>query len=128
MVINMSKKRKRISRRLLYGDRYIEKAVRTAVIQRDDNKCCYCSKKNRKKSLLRKEVKLEFGHVIPHSMGGDTCIDNIQLECFECNRGKGAKIEPIGWFKLKLLRGAEGCKKHRKKKKRKKTTKKKRKK
>ena len=104
------------NRRVLFGDRYIGASVRNAVKKRDDNRCCYCSKKGRKKSLFRKKVKLEFGHVIPHSKGGDTCIDNIQLECFKCNRGKGATKKSIGWLKLKILRGAKGCKKHRKKK------------
>ena len=107
----MSRKKKKPSRRKLYGDRYIEASVRNAVKKRDDGRCCYCGKKGRKKSLFRKEVKLEFGHVIPHSKRGDRCLNNIQLECFNCNRGKGATEKSIGWLKLKILRGAKGCKK-----------------
>lgn len=105
------RKRKKKTRRQLYGDRYIESSVRKFVIKRDDNRCCYCGTKGRRKSLFRKAVKLEFGHVIPHSMKGDRCIKNIQLECFSCNRSKGASVDQIFWLKRMILRGAKGCKK-----------------
>jgi len=49
--------------------------------------------------------------MIPHSKGGKKCIDNIQLECFRCNRSKGAKVKEISWFKRNAMkRGAKGCK------------------
>lgn len=93
-------------------DRYIDKSVRNAVRKRDDNRCVYCNRKARGKILLLKRIKLEFGHVIPHSKGGARCIDNIQLECFKCNRSKGAKKIKLSWFKRNAMkRGAEGCKK-----------------
>ncbi len=63
--------------------------------------------------MLLKDIKLEFGHVIPHSKGGDRCMDNIQMECFRCNRSKGATVKDIGWIREHLQgRGAKGCKKH----------------
>ena len=116
-LIIMGRRKKKKTRRQLYGDRYIESSIRKKVIHRDDDRCCYCGKKRRKKGLFRSAVKLEFGHVVPHSKGGDICIDNIQLECFKCNRKKGAKRQSIGWLKLKLVRGAKGCSKRCKKKK-----------
>jgi len=111
------KKTKKKTRRQLYGDRYIEADVRRAVTRRDDGKCVYCGKRGRNKGWFRDEVKLEFGHAIPHSKGGDVCVDNIQLECFKCNRSKGATIDEVHWVKRLLLRGAKGCTRHRKKKK-----------
>ncbi len=103
------KKTKKKTRRQLYGDRYIESSVRKAVIRRDDNKCVYCGKRGREKGWWRDAVKLEFGHAIPHSKDGDVCINNIQLECFKCNRSKGATEDPVSWIKRMILRGAKGC-------------------
>jgi 5-methylcytosine-specific restriction endonuclease McrA len=103
------KKKTKKSRRQLYGDRYIEASVRRYVTHRDDNKCVYCGKRGRKKGWFRDVVKLEFGHAIPHSKRGDVCINNIQLECFSCNRSKGATVDEVSWVKRLLFRGAKGC-------------------
>lgn len=94
-------------------DRFIKVEVRNFVIKRDKNRCVYCGKKKRKRSLFRKAVIMEFGHVIPHSHGGDRCQDNIQLECKPCNRNKGAKIKKTKRQLTTIKRkGAKGCKKH----------------
>jgi len=106
-------KRSKKKRKYIPKDRYIDKDVRRAVRKRDDNRCVYCNKKKRRQLLLIKRIKLEFGHVIPHSKGGDKCVDNIQLECFDCNRSKGAKVQKIGLVNRILFdRGAKGCKRH----------------
>ncbi len=108
-----NKKRGKKKRRYIPPERYINKSVRNRVIKRDENRCVYCNKKARRKVLLLKRIKLEFGHVIPHSKGGDRCINNIQLECFSCNRSKGATRKKIGLINRVLFdRGAKGCKKH----------------
>jgi len=107
------KKHKKKSRRgMISKDRYITKEVRDAVWKRDEGRCVYCNVKQRRKYPLLREIKMEFGHVIPHSKGGNRCIDNIQLECKKCNRAKGATMIEVGWFKSKIMgRGAKGCKK-----------------
>ncbi len=60
----------------------IPKDVVDAVWKRDGGKCVYCgSTKN-----------LHLDHIIPFSKGGDTCIENLQLLCRECNLRKSNKI------------------------------------
>lgn len=112
------RKRGRRKRRCIIPvERYVTKKVRVAVRKRDKNKCVYCSRKDRSlcfDGLKPYRTKLEYGHVIPHSMGGDKCVDNIQMECKKCNRTKGATIKNRSLFIKLLGRGADGCKKHKK--------------
>jgi len=97
-------------RRYIPPERYLPKWLRMKVWKRDDGKCVYCGAKPRKKWMWRKEVKIEYGHHIPFSKGGHNCIDNLQLECFDCNRSKGATFEPISILKrLFTDNGAKGC-------------------
>ena len=108
---NGSQRSKR--RRLIPPERYIMKKVRTEVMDRDNYRCVYCNRKASKKLPLLKMIKLEFGHVIQHSKGGDRCVDNIQMECFDCNRSKGASRKDVSWFKEHVQgRGAKGCRRH----------------
>lgn len=100
-------------RRLISPERYILKSVRDEVMDRDNYRCVYCNRKARRKMPLLKQIKLEFGHIIPHSKGGDKCVKNIQMECFDCNRGKGANRKELSWFKEHIQnRGAKGCRRH----------------
>lgn len=100
-----------------FGDRHISSKVRRAVRKRDQGRCVYCHKKGRRNYLLLKGTKIEYGHVIPFSKGGDNCVKNIQLECFKCNRRKGATVVKIPMIKKWMGAGAKGCKLHRNKKK-----------
>ena len=97
-------------RRKKLGSRYIEKSVRDEAFERDDGRCVYCGIKERKKSLFKRPVKLQFGHFYPYSKGGNNCIANIQLECANCNLTKMTDVWKINWFKRTLLRGVAGCK------------------
>lgn len=56
--------------------------VKIEVWQRDGGRCVEC---------LSQE-KLEFDHIIPHSMGGSDTARNLQLLCEACNRRKGASL------------------------------------
>jgi len=73
---------------------YIKKSThpnfsRFNVILRDEFKCQYCSKDVSKASAT-------LDHVIPQSMGGKTCWDNIVAACGPCNSRKGSKlIKPV---------------------------------
>ena len=91
-------------------ERFIPRGLRTKVWNRDGGKCVYCGDKPRKKWMWRKQIKIEFGHHIPFSKGGHNCLDNLQLECFDCNRGKGAKLRQISLLKQVFTDvGAKGC-------------------
>lgn len=111
-IVGRKRKKKNRKKRYIPPERYIKRNVRLAVIKRDGNRCVYCHRKKRRKYPLLKEIKMEFGHVIPHSKGGDKCINNIQLECFECNREKGATRRERSLLKQLMGAGAKGCKRH----------------
>lgn len=63
----------------------IKKSKRFAVFNRDNHTCQYCGKK-------APGVVLEIDHKIPVSKGGDNSMNNLVTSCFDCNRGKSAKI------------------------------------
>lgn len=65
----------------------IKQSKRFAVFSRDNYTCQYCGKK-------APNVTLEIDHKIPVSKGGNNAIENLVTSCFDCNRGKGAKILP----------------------------------
>lgn len=58
---------------------------RFEVFKRDQFTCQYCGRKT-------PEVVLEVDHVIPVSSGGLNDIKNLVTSCWECNRGKGARL------------------------------------
>lgn len=62
--------------------RRIPQHVMTEVWQRDQGKCIQC----------HATEYLEFDHVIPHSKGGATSVNNLQLLCRKCNLEKSNKI------------------------------------
>lgn len=65
--------------------RSIPLSVRLDVLTRDGYKCVYCGRSSQ-------QIDLEIDHIIPYSKGGSNQIDNLQSLCFDCNRGKGARI------------------------------------
>jgi len=62
--------------------RSISQDIKTAVWQRDQGRCVQC----------HATEYLEFDHVIPHSKGGATSVNNLQLLCRKCNLAKGDRI------------------------------------
>lgn len=66
--------------------------TRFNVFLRDRFKCQYCGEKF-------PSSQLTFEHVIPRSLGGATCWENIVAACDPCNLKKGHKTEmkPIRW-------------------------------
>lgn len=100
---------RRRKRKKRYKRKPIPSAVKKYVRKRDDNRCVYCGKKERKKKgLLKKPMKLQFGHFIAVAKGGNNCYENIQLECPTCNLMKGTDVWNVNWF-TKLFRGVSGC-------------------
>jgi len=68
--------------------RNVSLSTRTKVLERDKYTCQMCGR-NRHEG-----VKLEVDHIIPVSKGGSNNMSNLQTLCFDCNRGKSAKILP----------------------------------
>jgi 5-methylcytosine-specific restriction endonuclease McrA len=56
--------------------------VRLAVWRRDRGRCRECGD----------GFDLQYDHVIPLALGGASSVDNLQLLCGDCNRGKGASL------------------------------------
>ena len=63
-------------------DRQIPREVRMAVWQRDRGRCVVCGG----------NVRLEFDHIVPFSLGGSNTERNVQLLCEACNRSKGSNV------------------------------------
>ena len=60
--------------------KHIPKAVRDAVMERDNYTCVYCGSTNNP----------ELDHNEAHANNGSNEIDNLQVLCRSCNRRKGA--------------------------------------
>lgn len=69
----------------LRDTRHIGTPLRLAVIERDGGCCRYCGQKIERGSE-------QIDHVYPHSMGGQTVIENLVLSCLYCNMIKGDQI------------------------------------
>ena len=59
--------------------KHIPKAVRDAVMERDNYTCVYCASTNNP----------ELDHNEAHANNGSDKIDNLQVLCRSCNRRKG---------------------------------------
>jgi flavoprotein len=59
--------------------RSIPQDVKIAVAVRDEGLCQHCGTST---------GPMQYDHVIPHSMGGDNSVENIQLLCRRCNGAK----------------------------------------
>lgn len=58
------------------------KELRKTVFARDDYTCAYCGERG---------GKLECGHIMPVSRGGEHVLENLTTACFKCNRSKRDK-------------------------------------
>ena len=54
--------------------------VRALALQRDAYRCQYCTRRGR-----------TGDHVVPHSKGGISQLDNVVCACARCNTSKGAR-------------------------------------
>ncbi len=67
--------------------REIGLSKRHEVFRKAGRRCQQCG------SSASDGVKLEVDHIMPVSRGGSDDISNLQLLCFECNRGKSDRID-----------------------------------
>lgn len=63
----------------------LSKKTRFEVFKRDAFTCQYCGRKT-------PDVVLEVDHIIPRAEGGGDEIENLVASCFDCNRGKSARL------------------------------------
>lgn len=63
----------------------VSKSLRFEVFARDSFTCQYCGRRP-------PEVVLEVDHIHPQSKGGEDVIINLITACWDCNRGKSAKV------------------------------------
>jgi hypothetical protein len=68
--------------------RHIPAAVRREVWLRDGGRCAYVSRKGRR---CMEGGFLEFHHVVPHAVGGESTAENIPLRC-RAHNGYEAKL------------------------------------
>jgi hypothetical protein len=66
--------------------RSIDRATMFRVARRDRHVCRRCGE-----NVPDEEV--EFDHIIPFSLGGDSDEDNVELTCHACNQRKKAKLD-----------------------------------
>jgi HNH endonuclease len=60
----------------------IPREVRLAVFERDGGRCVQCDS----------NFDIQYDHIIPLAMGGASTVQNLQILCAQCNRGKGATL------------------------------------
>jgi hypothetical protein len=56
--------------------RAIPNSVKNEVFRRDNGRCTRC----------RGTYKLEYDHIVPYAMGGESTADNLRILCFSCNQ------------------------------------------
>jgi hypothetical protein len=56
--------------------RTVPASVKREVYERDNGRCTRC----------RGTYKLEYDHIVPYAMGGESTIDNLRILCFSCNQ------------------------------------------
>ena len=71
----------------------ISNGKRFNIFNRDNFRCTYCGR-----SSSEDGVKLEVDHIIPVAKGGKNTEENLTTACYQCNRGKNAKLlnAPLG--------------------------------
>lgn len=69
--------------------RSISLSLRYKVLSRDRFRCVICGRSPAKDP----SIELHVDHIRPWSKGGQNTEENLRTLCFDCNLGKGAKIE-----------------------------------
>ena len=66
---------------------------RSNVFMRDRYTCQYCGR-------TRRSYDLTLDHVVPRSLGGDSCWENLVTACRRCNIKKGNRTPEMAGLKL----------------------------
>ena len=68
--------------------RYISNALKEKIRQQAKFRCGYCLR-----SELLIGMPMEFEHLVPLALGGQTVEENLWLSCRRCNEFKGIQIQ-----------------------------------
>jgi 5-methylcytosine-specific restriction endonuclease McrA len=68
--------------------RYISNALKEKIRQEAKFRCGYCLR-----SELLIGMPMEFEHLVPLALGGQTVEENLWLSCRRCNEFKGIQIQ-----------------------------------
>jgi hypothetical protein len=71
------------------GSRYVPAHVRRSVWQRDAGQCAFVSPTGRR---CRERAFLEFHHVEPYAMGGESSVANLSLRCRAHNAHEAREV------------------------------------
>lgn len=70
--------------------RHLPRQVKSAVFLRDSGKCVYRDRKSGR--VCGSSYALEYDHVVPFSMGGETAVENLRLLCSAHHRLESEKL------------------------------------
>ena len=68
----------------------IPRALREAVLGRDDGRCRYC-----RLAQLGHGATFHIDHIVPRSKGGPTSLANLALQCPNCSLHKADKLAAV---------------------------------
>lgn len=68
--------------------RHIPRDIMLKVVRRDNYRCQMCGK-----TVDDRDIELD--HIIPHSKGGPTNVENLRLLCGDCNRRKSNSLSEL---------------------------------
>jgi len=74
--------RPRTARVIQKDSRYVPANVRRAVWSRDGGRCKFEGNAGR----CSETGRLEFHHLVPYALGGETTVENLELRCASHNR------------------------------------------
>jgi len=78
VVLSPAKVRKNVN------TRYIPETIKQHVWQRDHGQCSYIHYETQKR--CDSQYALEYDHILPHALGGETTIDNLRMLCRSHNQ------------------------------------------
>ena len=77
-------------------------AMRFKVLEAGGRRCALCG-------ITSKDRALDVDHIVPHSKGGPSTFENLQILCSKCNRSKGNRSQTDFRVAEPPASGYEGC-------------------
>jgi len=77
----------------IQNPRYVPQKIKHAVWRRDGGKCTRC----------QSQRNLQFDHVQPVGLGGETTMENLRLLCFSCNQRAAMRVFGIEALKKRSV-------------------------
>lgn len=68
--------------------RYISTALKAKIRRQAKFRCGYCLR-----SEILTGMPMEFEHLLPIALGGETTEENLWMSCRRCNEFKGIQIQ-----------------------------------